>query len=380
MATCRLIELTGGPAERGEHHGREAKAEIARGVGAYLAQMRDSGFPLNRLDALAESFLPTIEAFDADQLEEMRGIARGAAVPLSHIILLNARTELLKLAGSAALRAGMEAEGADGCTTIVVQPERSADGHLVHAHNWDWKASCAETCVILRITGTDAPDMLIFTEAGALARFGFNAAGIAITGNYLSSDRDYRQSGVPLALLRRKVLKQWNYSEAAGAVYTMPKVASNNIALSHAPSGVVHDFECAPDETFLLEPTDGLLVHSNHGLSPIALAKLRDTGIGDSPCSPWREQRARRLLTNERRIGDAVLEAVLRDSEGSPLSICIPPRPSRITGRTATVASLIMRPARGEMRIAIMPSAGGQFSTYRLQRARAESQTEPASA
>src|SRR6476469_8843920 len=110
MAACRVIELTGGPAERGEHYGREARDEIVLGVGNYLAQMRDSGFPLDRLDALAETFLPTIQAFDADQFEEMRGIARGADLPLSHILLLNARTEILKLAGNAALRAGLEAE------------------------------------------------------------------------------------------------------------------------------------------------------------------------------------------------------------------------------------------------------------------------------
>ena len=37
----------------------------------------------------------------------------------------------------------------------------------------------------------DGPDLLTFTEAGALGRSGFNAAGIAITANYLRSDRDY---------------------------------------------------------------------------------------------------------------------------------------------------------------------------------------------
>jgi len=35
------------------------------------------------------------------------------------------------------------------------------------------------------------------TEAGGLARSGFNSAGVAITANYLESDRDYRQLGVP---------------------------------------------------------------------------------------------------------------------------------------------------------------------------------------
>src|SRR3546814_8699261 len=111
----------------------------------------------------------------------MRGIAEGADVPFAHILLLNARTELLKMAGNPALRRGLFAErGADGCTTIIVQPERTPDGTLIHAHNWDWKASCAETCVVLRVRGDGGPAILTFTEAGTLARFGFNAAGLVV--------------------------------------------------------------------------------------------------------------------------------------------------------------------------------------------------------
>lgn len=373
MASCRLIELAGGPAERGIQYGRAARNEIVRGVGNYLEQMAVSGFASERLAELSDLFLPQIAGFAPDLLEEMRGIAEGAEVPLSHIVLLNARTELLKLAGSAALRAGLDAElGNGGCTTVIVQPERSADGLLVHAHNWDWKATCAETCVVLRITGTDCPDTLVFTEAGALGRFGFNAAGIAITGNYLECERDYRQSGVPLVLLRRKVLQQDNYSNAFALVYTAAKSASNNIALSHAPSGVVHDLECAPDQTFVVEPADGTLVHSNHWQSPVAQVRLSETGVADSPCSFWREQRARRLLAPHAKIGDPEVEQVLRDDAGAPLSICVPPRPSAMTGTTATVASLIMRPAIGEMRLAMMPALGGRYVTYRLEHRPAE--------
>src|SRR6202007_2163302 len=90
---------------------------------------------------------------------------------------------------------------------VVVLPEAAQSSCLVHAQNWDWKRECTETAVVLRIRRDDGPDILTFTEAGALARSGFNAAGIAITANYLESDRDYSRVGVPLALIRRKVLE-----------------------------------------------------------------------------------------------------------------------------------------------------------------------------
>jgi isopenicillin-N N-acyltransferase-like protein len=57
---------------------------------------------------------------------------------------------------------------------------------------------------------------------------------------------------------------------------------------------------------------------------------------------------------------------VLLDTAGAPLSICVPPRASTMTGCTATVASLLMRPALGEMQVAMMPSAGATYVSYSL--------------
>ena len=361
------MEVWGTPHERGVRYGEAAAAEIDRGTAHYLAQVAASGLDDAAVSALVDAYLPIIADFDPTYVEEMRGIARGADTPLHHIVLMNARTELLKLAGNPALRTALAAErGADGCTTIIVQPERTRDGVLVHAHNWDWKVNCAETCVVLRIRNDNGPDILTFTEAGGLARIGLNAAGLSITGNYLECERDYRQLGVPLSLIRRKVLEQENPSQAFGAIYTTPKSASNNIALSHGPTGIVHDLECAPDETFVVECQDGLLVHANHWISPVALAKLRETGIGDSPCSFWRDQRARRLLAGCETIDREDILRVLLDDAGAPWSICVPPRPSSITGRTATVASFMMRPALGEMEVAMMPALGADYALYTL--------------
>jgi len=364
---CRLLEIWGSPRERGVRYGEGAAAEIKRGTSHYIEQMKGLGLSESALGELVEAYLPIIADFDADHVEEMRGIAEGADLPLSHIVLMNARTELLKLAREPVLRAGLLAERAsEGCTTIIVQPERTPDNVLIHAHNWDWKVSCADACIILRIRGENGPDMLTFTEAGGLARFGFNGAGLAITGNYLECERDYRQLGVPLALIRRKVLQQDNPSLAFGAAYATPKSASNNLAISHAPTGIVHDLECAPDETFVVEPQGGLLVHSNHWLSPVALAKLRETGIPDSPCSFWRQSRAERLLAPHARIGLDQVREVLLDTAGAPLSICVPPRVSSVTGHTATVASFLMRPSLGEMQVAMQPYAGANYVRYTL--------------
>jgi isopenicillin-N N-acyltransferase-like protein len=366
---CRLIEISGPPHERGRQYGRIAEPEIKAGIGHYAAQVKGLNLSDADLKQVVASYLPKIEAFEPRYVEEMRGIAEGAGVAFHHVVMINARTEVLKLAANPKLREGLLGEiEPDGCTTVVATPKAAAEGRLIHAHNWDWKMESAEGSVVLRIRSEDGPDILTFTEAGALGRFGFNALGIGITANYLECERDYTQVGVPLALIRRQVLEQSQYALALRSAYATPKSASNNIAISHSGGGMVFNFECAPDESFDVAPKDGLLVHANHWLSPVAQTKLREKGVWAMPDSLYRERRVRELL--EDKVGHltvADIKAALLDKWESPWSICRPPRPSTTTNLSATVISLVMQPDLGEMEIAVLPALDPTFTTYTLE-------------
>lgn len=356
-----LYELSGGPEARGDSYGRQAAVRIRRSIGHYHAQLSGGGLDAARIHRLARAFVSRVEAFDPAYVAEMRGIARGADVAFEDVMLLNCRTEILQLA-----KRGLPEAEPDGCTGAIVTPQATADGTLLHGQNWDWKSECAETGVVLRIRRDDGPDILTFVEAGGLSRAGLNAAGIAITANYLESDRDYRQAGVPLALIRRKVLMQSQLAVALHAVYTTPKSASNNMIVSQA-GGIAIDFECAPDETFQVHPDNGLLVHANHWVSPVALSKLRDTGIVATPDSLYRDLRVRDLLAPRRgRIDVAAVKAALFDDYQTPWSVCRPPRPSLSSNLSATVAQIVMVPARGVMEVAMLPALDRRFTTYRL--------------
>jgi len=357
-----LIEVSGPPHERGRQYGRQAAARIRRGVAHYSGQLARLDLDGRGVAGLVHAYLPVIEQFDPSYLEEMRGIAAGADLAFEDVVLLNARTEILKLAQHPELRAQL-AE-AEGCTGLVAMPGATADGSLLHAQNWDWKAECVETAVVLHIRRDDGPDILTFTEAGGLARSGLNSAGVAITANYLQSDRDYRDIGVPLALIRRKVLEQQHVALAMRAVHATAKSASNNMIVSHC-GGVAIDFECAPDETFTVLPDNGLLVHANHWVSPIALGKLKDTGIAGTPCTLYRDLRVRELLSPS--VGGITLRHVkqaLFDDFGTPWSVCRPPRPSLDGGMTASVAMVVMQPALGVMEVAPLPALNRVFTSY----------------
>lgn len=361
-----LIEIEGSPRNRGRQYGEQAAQRVKLGIEHYSVQLDNNKLSWQDIRDITGKYEPTIAAFDADYLEEMKGIAEGAGVDYTAVLLLNARTELLKLA-QRRQRGEPMPDDPDGCTGLVVLPKASQAGRLIHAQNWDWKAECADTAVILKVRNESGPDLLTFTEAGVLARFGFNSVGISITGNYLECERDYRQFGVPLALIRRKVLEQTQLAIAMQAVYATIKSASNNIIVAHA-NGVAIDFECAPDETFQVLPQDDLIVHANHFQSPVALTKLLDKGIANMPDSLYRDIRVRDLL--QPHVGkitpDIVKEALFDDFE-DPFSVCRPPRPS-LSGnnQSATVAMIVMEPELGTMDVAMLPALNRDFSRYNL--------------
>jgi isopenicillin-N N-acyltransferase-like protein len=206
---------------------------------------------------------------------------------------------------------------------------------------------------------------LTFTEAGNLARIGFNAAGIAISTCYLESDRDFRFPGIPLSLIRRKVLEQQHLADAIRIVATTPKACSNNLMISHS-DGFAVDFECAPDESFAVHPQDDLLVHANHWVSGPALAKLKETGLAVYPDSVYRDWRVRRLLEPRSKIRVHDVKSALFDNFGAPYAVCRPPLAGNEGNAFATVATVVMDSAEGAMEVAAMPAEDRSFTQYNI--------------
>jgi isopenicillin-N N-acyltransferase-like protein len=363
-----LIDLSGSPRERGRTHGQAAADRLRRGIRMYSESLLKNGVDWKELERRAEAMVPAIERFDPAYIEEMRGIAEGAGEPFAGVMLMNARTEMV----AAARKQHVEKHFPDGCTAAFALPEASADGVLLHGQNWDWRTECAETGVILRIRRDDGPDILTFTEAGGLARSGLNSAGIGLTANALECDRDYqRGAGVPLPFIRRKVLESAYLAHAVHTIFATHKFGSNHMAVSHATvdggGGEAFGFECAPDETFWVAHDRGLYVHANHWIADSARAKVKDTGLAETPDSIYRDKRVRDQLSPKR--GKLTLEDFRQaffDDWNTPYSVCRPPRPNNRGNSVATAAMILMRPAEGHMEVAPMPALNRRFTTYTL--------------
>ncbi len=127
-----LIELSGGPRERGRQHGQTAPDRIKRGIAMYSESLLKNGVDWKHLEQRAEAMVPVVEKFDPAYVEEMRGIAEGSGQPFAGVMLMNARTEMV----AAARKQQVQQHFPDGCTAALALPEATAGGQLLHGQNW----------------------------------------------------------------------------------------------------------------------------------------------------------------------------------------------------------------------------------------------------
>ncbi len=347
-----LFTIEGAARERGRQYGRLAAKRIETSLSIYMAAWgAGDASARSALLERARAFVPVIGDRFPELFEEMRGIAEGAERPLEEIVALNARTELLY------------GEQADGCTGAVLLPE-AAGGHVVIGQNWDWRPACRDAAILLRVVPDRGPSLLTFVEAGMLARSGMSSAGIGLCGNFLHSDMDHRQRGVPIPLIRRAILMSPSLPAAVGEVLRAPRAFSSNHLLAHRDGEAV-DLEASPPEVFPLFAEGGLLVHSNHFKA--AAGRVKDTGLPRYPDSLFRDRRVlKRLWEGRRPLGVRDLQEALRDHFGLPDSVCRHRAPRPDGTEIETVASVVMDLTEGELWLCPGPVCQNEYRRFTL--------------
>ncbi len=356
-----LIAVSGSSYECGYQHGELARERVAQSVEIYRNAFKQ-GPGVEWADAVnrARGFTAAIEAIDPDILKEMQGIADGAGFQLEEIVAINCRTEILF--GSKIRTADQDAHE---CTTIAVTPNASAGGKTILAKNWDWRAACQESVIILQAEQADGPDFVMVVEAGMVGRDGFNEDGIAVCGNLLRSTIDGTKAGVPVPFIRRRVLNSRRLDDAIGAVVGAERAASTNYILAH-DAGVVINFEASPEQVYTVYPESGLLTHSNHFTAVAAQVQGIDSYAGYDTL--YRHQRVRDLL--EPKIGEITVEDIqdaLRDHTGYPKSVCRhADERDPEHRRSASIASVVMDLTERVLYVASGPPCSHEYQQVTL--------------
>jgi isopenicillin-N N-acyltransferase-like protein len=342
MTAFPHIRVGGGPRERGIAYGEQARDRVRRSVEAYReAFQAEAGWDWATVTEHARAYEPAIERFEPRYMEEIRGIAEGAGLGAADVLAINVRTEVMFAAK--ARQAASPSRRPGECTAFAVVPERAADGHTLLGQNWDWLLHAEDTVIVLEAEQDTAPDYVTVVEAGLLAKTGMNSSGMGLVTNALVSDADVGAAGIPYHVALRAMLDAENISDAYAALQRGFRSSSANYLLAHV-DGLAVDIEAAPgdfDELYLTFPSDGVLVHTNHFVSPRFSG--RDVGLWVMPDSPFRLARITSAVAERGSLSIDTFREALADHANHPSGVCCHPDPrfDRLDQGT-TVASILM--------------------------------------
>ena len=338
------IIASGTAYEIGLAHGKEAKTQVSVSIETYKAMFMDySHINWEKACKYAMTFVPLIEEYDADYLEEIRGISDGSGYSFEEILALNVRSEIV-LQGEQ-----IDRLLSDGCTSFDFTSDLMKNGRLYIGQNWDWKKSQQNGCVILHVKQKSKPNITMVTEAGIIGKIGFNSAGIGVALNALSSNVKVSGKTIPLHIALRGILDSHTLSDAIRAVTTTNLSCCAHFMLASA-NGEGISLEVGPGDFDALYAEEGFLAHTNHFITP-RFNQVNDTSRITFPDSFLRLGRIRSLTKKLNGHVDVTsIKKLMRDHISYPDSICRHEDTLEPEGkRVCTVFSIIMDLEREEM-------------------------------
>jgi isopenicillin-N N-acyltransferase-like protein len=330
------IEVHGSHREIGRQIGEASRHLIVAGI-AYYEEYHEAmgGLPFAAAERECLAYLPPARQALPGVVEELEGMAEGAGVPLSRLLVPNLGEELTCDADPAASPTGSPVARTEHCTSVAVR----AGGRCLLGHNEDWWAGDVDKNVLLHITTDDGTQILAMTSACLLPPTGINSHGVATAGNTLYADD--QRVGVPNNFIRRSLLEARSLDDARQRALLATRARGSNHLFADAAGGLL-DIEAAATHAALIVGEDRL-VHTNHFVDPAMTAHDLSTSQG----TRLRLARASDLLDQGLARGDDprdLVQSILSDHDATDqaMSICGHPDLSVPPGeRDMTTASMI---------------------------------------
>lgn len=366
----RVVALAGSPYQMGLRHGQVLAPEIrllAQQMRPYVfarvGAVRGVG-----LRILAQTFALAMNRHIPARLrEEMRGIAQGSGVPYHEILLLNTLDDVLNV-----LRRLAPRSPGVGCSSFVLFGSRSHDGTLMHGRNLDYHfrgTPLADGGAVARLLHRHAvlfayqPQGLVpFVAVGWPGVCGvttaMNREGLSL-GNLTSYVRGTSPDGMPTAVLYRTIMEQASsLGEVGGVLRRAPRTVGNNLLVGSGRENSAALFEITRDSVQEVPPADGLLVVTNHFLSP-ALAQRQRPFLPAHSVDRWK-----RLQTLCDRRGITVRDALAFLGDVGSVDEERAGHPFARVANEGTAVSVLFEPAKSRMWVAVSegpPASRGEF-------------------
>ncbi|MCK6550524.1 C45 family autoproteolytic acyltransferase/hydrolase [Myxococcota bacterium] len=321
----RRFVFEGSPSAIGEAFGEATRAETRelyrRRVDNALSQAKEYGGRVvdeATLLALSEQCLPISEAYDPEGHAELAGIARGAGLTVAQVFAMNGLTDLrdvLAFGDMAAWRTRPTPE--DGCSSFVVQKERTAAGRVLLGQTWDLATDNMPFVVAVERRPTGRPRTWSMTTVGCLSLIGLSEAGVAIgTTNIRTTDS---RPGVGYLQIIHRALRETTIEGVKRVVVDAPRAGAHYYYAADA-TGAAVAIECTATLARVDDVLEGHFVHCNHILDRTGQALEAATPMASSTC---RQSRMGAILggaTAPVTLED--LQRALADHDGGVNAIC----------------------------------------------------------
>lgn len=299
----------------------------------------------------ARKYMPFAQERYPKYVDELLGIAEGANVNYTELAVVN----------------GLEAVTTDAlhltkCTSLAVNENFTADGHVLVAHNEDWLPDDEPDVYIVHMEPEDEPAIVAMSYGGLLPNVGFNSAGIAQCCDtvYPSDSR----IGIPRVIVSRAVLGAKTIGQAFRHAIVPLRAAGYNHLIAHE-SGELYNVEVSARNFDILYGLNGYMAHTNNYLSP----KMETIEAEPDELIHTRVRyfRALRLLKENKKHTVKSLQGILQDHVNYPDSICnhsvfdLDPM-----DREKTIVSMIMDITSRQMIVSWGNPCKNKFHTYNI--------------
>jgi isopenicillin-N N-acyltransferase like protein len=356
-----FYEFSGSNREIGRQHGQLAGDLVHQHLNMALGKLEAKGVDHAIARERARLYIPFIEKHAPHFAEELTGLAEGAEFSVEDAYILQLRAELAVAPDEDGTEeAAMAREVmAHECTTFAISGKHTADGVPIAGQNADLPAGTRDVGIVMSVRPDNHPSLLMLTPAGQISYIGINDQGMSVFANFLNTGN--WRAGFPRYLLSRSVLEHDSISAALARLSVIPRASSRNVLMMER-SGNSVDIEMAVEREARIEPQDGVLAHSNHFVAE----ELHDceTSTPDrmnNSCLRL-DRMTEMILADSGTITPERTMEYCRDRENAPDAIC------RHHGDGPadyiTFASVIARPSRGEMWVAVGPPDQYDYTRY----------------
>lgn len=313
MSVLHVLEISGSPRERGWGHGEELRDLVRERDRRWRTALEDAAGVSS--DIFIERFLqetrfvPAIERWAPDLLDEVRGLAEGSGLPYDSVLAAQFMDEEWWFVE--------QFKGLHHCSSLGA---RDPGGRrALAAQNMDLVTWTDGLQTLLRMRGPGQDDeTYVLTMAGMIGLCG-TTPRLALCVNTLGDLRS-RPDGLPVAFVARTALAQGTRKAAVDFLGRVPHASGQNYVVVDAEG--VTDLECSAGGAAEV-PGGDLVWHTNHAIA----SSDRDREPDET--APGRRNSRCRMASLDGRLGGAgavdvaaakqVLSA--RDDPGFPVSI-----------------------------------------------------------